>query len=198
MTCRWVLTSSNIVKKYISEIEHRIQVRAGSNYWSKGGTTADVARIVLADKSEAETIAGLNLATKFLLKINQIFPALLSKTKHHTNNAVYPIYGWNANYSFALRRRHKYVVSIRVDVTAFDTDICPEITKGKNFCARPLHSTSYQPCFYEIGFPLLDQENTLLGIKSGEVCRKNQSVHTYHNTVMYANWIETTTNGQED
>lgn len=192
VTNKWALTTSTIVNKYTFD-RYRIQVRAGSGYWSKGGIVSDVDRVVLAEDSKKETIAALSLTASFS---NEISPIKISSHKFYTNNVVYPTYGWNANYSLALRLRKKHISSIKVYVTAFDNDICPEITEGKKFCARPLYSTVYQPCLYERGFAMVDRHNILLGIKSGEICSKNQSVHVYHNVFLYVDWIRNITTAQ--
>lgn len=186
VTQKWALTTSTIVK-HVS----KIQVRITSSYWSTGGLTSDVNKIILADDFSTGTLAALRLTTPLP---SSAIPVKLSLGKVYTNNAMYPIYGWNVNYSLALRFRRKYASSIKVYVTAFDNDVCPELTTGPNqFCARPLYSTIYQPCYYEIGFALLDRYDTLLGIKSGEICRKSQSVHLYHNIANYVKWIKNVT-----
>lgn len=186
---KWALTSSTIVKKYINDL-NKIQIRAISSYWSKGGIISDVDKIALADDIARETVAALRLTELLSSLVNFV---KLSFVTSYANSVVYSTYGWNANYSLALRLRRKYVSSIKAHVTAFDNDICPEITGPNKFCARPLFSTVYHPCYYEVGFAMLDKHDTLLGIKSGEICRKNQSVHIYHNVLPYAQWIKNIT-----
>lgn len=193
VTQRWALTSGTVVSKYASD-RPKIQVRAGSSFWCEGGFVSNVDKVILADVADKETIAAIYLTTS----LSHVIPVKVFPHKSYRNNVVFPTYGWNANYSLALRLRKKLISSIKVYVTAFDNDICPEITEGKKFCARPLYSTVYQPCFYEKGFAMVDRNNVLLGIKSGEICRKNQSIHIYHNIAMYVDWIKNITKAQSE
>lgn len=188
ITYKWALTSSTTVMEYMDDIS-KIQVRGISQYWSRDGVLSDVKEIVLAELGR-KTIAALHLVT--LLSNDITFPKI-SFERSYTNSAVYQIYGWNVNYNLALRLRKKHVSSIKIFVTAFNNDICPEITGEKTFCARPLYSSVYQPCYYETGFIMIDKFNTLLGIKSEEICRKDQSIHIYHNILDYADWIKNVT-----
>lgn len=193
VTRTWVLTVSSIVKKHISN-PLGIRIRAVSKYWNKDGIYAIVDKIKLADYFTEETMVLLHL---FESLGKTAVPMGLSSLTSITSGAKYAIYGWNVNHSLPQEQLIKNSKSIKTHVTMLhDNGACADLSLENNtICGKASYTENYKPCYYELGFLLVDENSSLLGIKSGEFCESNaSSIHMYHDVRPYAEWIKNITN----
>ncbi|KAF2883386.1 hypothetical protein ILUMI_22799 [Ignelater luminosus] len=192
LTFKWILSSSNCIKEEhtVSSGIYRIFVRAGSNYWIKGGSEHEIKRIVAAD-STTHTVTAIELQVEFP-RLPSIRPVMLSTTSLYTNYGIAEMYGWRSNESLPLKYRKKYVKMVSELVIIYRDDICENIAERQPhlFCAMEVKPQN-DICMYLRGFPLI-RGKVLVGIDVGGICdhNRNITVHLIYEISYALNWLK--------
>lgn len=192
ITFKWILSGSSCIKEEhtVSSGIYRIFVRAGSNYWIRGGSEHEIKRIVTADSTTPYTVTAIELQIEFP-RLPSIRPVMLSATSLFADYGIAEMYGWRSNDLLPLKYRKKYVKMMSESVITY-RDICENVTNRLSnlFCATEVKPRN-DMCMYLTGFPLI-RKDILVGIDVGGVCDQNRNItiHLIYEISYSINWLQ--------
>lgn len=181
MSSNIVMVSSSIMESWNKSDRSLVtepHVRAGSEYWAKGGWVLPI--ISKTYVNSAPSLCLLSLKEN-LPRVKSISAVLFSENSSVSMRNLI-LYGWQNIKNLPLRQREKFKTAITRKIVVVNNKECnKKILERNMFCGKEAYSSGNRIGYG--GYPLLNADKYLIGIQIDEMwnSEKGNAYHIFQN-----------------